>query len=620
MRSAGIEPLVEIIADGNLHRFTVPGDKARSDNGWYVLHADDPAAGQFGCWKRGISETWTSKAYKSLTPAEKTAYTAKMEAMRRQRDEERERIQAECMTWCADTWEKAKDATSENPYLKRKGVHSYGLKAFKDSLLIPLMDTVGVIHGMQFISPDGSKVFKTGTNKAGHFYKIGKSKDKTVIVCEGYATGASIHQATGHCVVIAFDAGNLKAVADGLRSKYPDMKIIMAADDDHATEGNPGLTKAREVAKAVNGKLAVPIFQDAATRGTDFNDLHQAEGIEAVTACIEAAAIPEPAPGTENPPEAEPESVKESQRIHVVNVLDFMSREFPPRENLLAPWLPVQGLTMVYAPRGIGKTHFSLGVSYAVASGGEFLGWQAPRAASVLFLDGEMPAVTLQERIARINLSSSKEPAAPFRIITPDLQNPATGMIDLSRPADQRELEQFLDGVELIVVDNLSTLCRSGKESEGEGWLPVQDWTLRQRAAGRSVLLVHHSGKNGEQRGTSRREDVLDTVIALKRPADYSPDKGATFEVHFEKSRGIYGEDTKPFEAQLTTNPISGLQEWTVKSLDKSTAEKVAALLDDGLSQTEIAEMLKMTRGAISKAAKKAGELGLLKGSFRNVS
>jgi putative DNA primase/helicase len=85
---------------------------------------------------------------------------------------------------------------------------------------------------LQFIAPDGCKVFKTGTNKAGHFFKIGRSKDNTVIICEGYATGASIHQATGHAVVVAFDAGNLSPVAQGIRLKFPDMKIIIAADDD----------------------------------------------------------------------------------------------------------------------------------------------------------------------------------------------------------------------------------------------------------------------------------------------------------------------------------------------------------------------------------------------------
>lgn len=292
MQNAGIEPPVEIIADGTLHRFTVAGDKARSDNGWYVLHADHPAAGAFGCWKRQINETWCAKSCQTMTPAEKGAYTAKLEAMKRQRDEERDRVQAECRAWCSDAWEKAKDADNQNPYLKRKRVHAYGVKACGDSLIVPVMDTAGTIHGLQFISPDGSKKFKTGTNKAGHFFKIGETRDRTVLICEGFATGASLHQATGHCVVVAFDAGNLKPVAEGLRAKCPDCKIIICADDDYATEGNPGLAKARAAAQSIGGKLAVPVFQNTPTRGTDLNDLHQAEGFEAVHACIEGATQP----------------------------------------------------------------------------------------------------------------------------------------------------------------------------------------------------------------------------------------------------------------------------------------------------------------------------------------
>ncbi|NLV25355.1 MAG: AAA family ATPase, partial [Deltaproteobacteria bacterium] len=268
------------------------------------------------------------------------------------------------------------------------------------------------------------------------------------------------------------------------------------------------------------------------------------------------------------------------------------------------------GLCMVYAPRGVGKTHFSLGVSYAVASGGSFLTWEAPSPRGVLFIDGEMPAAVLRERLARIAVSSDREPAAPLWIVTPDLQD--RGMIDLSRQDDQEALEPFLAGVELIVVDNLSTLCRTGRENEGEGWLPVQAWGLRQRAAGRSVLFIHHAGKGGQQRGTSRREDVLDTVISLRRPGDYSPDQGAIFEVHFEKARGLYGDETKPFEAKLTTTP-DGRQEWAVKPLEQSTVEKVAGLLSEGISQIEIAEMLGLTRGAVSKAAKKAAEQGLVR-------
>jgi len=274
-RNAKIELPGEIIPDGTLHRFTVPGDKSRSDSGWFVLHVDDLAAGAFGCWKRGISETWSVKQCQSMTPAEKTAHAAKMEAVKRQRGAERERVQAECRAWCADTWDKAKDATNDHPYLKRKGVNAYGLKTFKDSLIIPVQDMAGTIHGLQFIKQDGSKKFKTGTNKTGHFYGIGTTKGDTLLIAEGYATAASVHQASGYPVLVAFDAGNLKPVAEIVKAKYPHLKIIICADDDRWTPGNPGLTKATEAARAVNGLLAIPPFPEPRTReqGTDFNDL-----------------------------------------------------------------------------------------------------------------------------------------------------------------------------------------------------------------------------------------------------------------------------------------------------------------------------------------------------------
>lgn len=299
-------------------------------------------------------------------------------------------------------------------------------------------------------------------------------------------------------------------------------------------------------------------------------------------------------------------------RIKPISVIDFMRMEFPPRDYILAPWLPRQGLSMAYAPRGIGKTHFSLGIAYAVASGGTFLGWQAPTPSGVLFLDGEMPAVGLQDRIKKIAASSDKQLAARFEIVTPDMQ--PSGMINLSSPTDQDALQPFLEGIDLIIVDNISTLCRSGKENEGEAWLPVQQWALQQRAVGRSILFIHHAGKNGEQRGSSRREDVLDTVIALNRPGDYTPDMGACFEVNFEKARGVYGDETKPFEARLITLP-DGFQSWSLKPLEDSTAEKVAKLLNEGVPQSEIAELLGVCKGTVSKAKTKAVAMGLIKKS-----
>ncbi|MDH3691882.1 MAG: AAA family ATPase, partial [Gammaproteobacteria bacterium] len=234
-------------------------------------------------------------------------------------------------------------------------------------------------------------------------------------------------------------------------------------------------------------------------------------------------------------------SILSASPLTVVDIADFLACEFPPRANLLAPWLPRQGLAMIHARRGVGKTHIALGIASAVASGSTFLRWTAPTPRGVLFIDGEMPAVALQDRLAAIVAASEAEPVAPLRIITPDLQK--NGMPDLSRVDDHGRIEDYLDDIDLIIVDNISTLCRTGRENEAESWLPVQEWALRMRGSGRSVLFIHHGGKGGQQRGTSRREDILDTVISLRHPSDYRPEEGAVFEVHFEKARGIYGDD-----------------------------------------------------------------------------
>ena len=296
IRKAGIGPPAEIIADGAIHRFHVEGDKSPSKNGWYVLHDGDPTAGAFGTWKgQGVWETWSSRDFRSLTAEEKAHYEVRMELIRKQREEEQARAHAECREWCADAWKKAEDASNEHIYLKTKCVKSYGLKIYKDSLMIPLQDLDGTLHGIQFIKPDGTKKYKSGTNKAGHFFKLGQSKDNTVILGEGYATGASIHEATGHAVVIAFDASNLLTVVNAIRAKYPEMKIIIAADDDKWIKGNPGLTKATAAAREVGALLAIPLFREDRTKPTDFNDLQQLEGLQAVKRFIDRAEpLPEP--------------------------------------------------------------------------------------------------------------------------------------------------------------------------------------------------------------------------------------------------------------------------------------------------------------------------------------
>ncbi len=289
--AAGLTPPNSIDADGNIHRYSTDGKPSRK-NGWYFLHLDGIPWGEAGDWSVNGGEAvchWCAKSDTSMTVAEREAHRRRIEAMKVQRDADTAERQAAAAVEAARRWQVAKPCT-QHDYLTPKCVQAYGVRVdAAGALQVPMRDTAGTLHSLQSIAPDGEKRFMPGGRKKGCYHSIGKP-DGTVIVSEGYATGASIHECTGQAVAVAFDAGNLEAVAAALRAKYPAIKIIVAADDDHLTDGNPGMTKATAAAMAVGALLAVPVFPAGRPdKAKDFNDLHQLAGAEAVRACIDAA-------------------------------------------------------------------------------------------------------------------------------------------------------------------------------------------------------------------------------------------------------------------------------------------------------------------------------------------
>ena len=289
--AAGVETPPVIVADGKLHRFS--SDRTRGDDaGWYVLHGDGVPAGCFGDWRTGLSKSWRADIGRALTKAEVSAHRARVAAMRRAREAEEARRQAEAREKAAAIWNAARHADADHPYLKRKGVKPYGLRLYDGRLIVKLCadDT---LHSLQFIDPDGDKDFLPGGRVRGCCYVIGSLANAPVAcVAEGFATGATIHAATGYPVAVAFNAGNLTAVAKAMRARCPELRLILCADDDIGTNGNPGLTKATEAARGVGGWLAVPDFgTDRPAKATDFNDLMMHRGLEAVVEGITHARL-----------------------------------------------------------------------------------------------------------------------------------------------------------------------------------------------------------------------------------------------------------------------------------------------------------------------------------------
>lgn len=284
IEAAGMVPPDHIEADGLLHRFS-PTGKRGDLAAWYVLHDDGLAAGVYGCWRSGLQATWCSKADHALTEAERSALREQVRAAQRQRDAELLARQQQASATALQHWQAAAPAT-QHPYLTAKGVGAYGLRTAGDRLLVPLRTTDGALASLQTIYPDGSKRFLPGGRTRGCYHAMG-TLGAVLVLAEGYATGATIHEATGLPVAVCFNSGNLLPVARALRSKYPALLLVLAADDDHRTEGNPGLAAATAAALAVGGFVVRPQFPaDRPPKATDFNDLAALAGQGAVRACF----------------------------------------------------------------------------------------------------------------------------------------------------------------------------------------------------------------------------------------------------------------------------------------------------------------------------------------------
>ncbi|MDR2164553.1 MAG: DUF927 domain-containing protein [Zoogloeaceae bacterium] len=303
----GIIPPDQIIADGELHRCDVEGKHGKGDAA-YLLHLDGIPAGGFENHRDGLEwENWRADTGRTLTPDEEAAHRARIKAAQEKRQADgalrREKAQEEA----ARIWKAAKPC-AEHAYLTQKGIAANGARLHEGRLVLPLRDTSGVLHSLQTIGADGGKLFLPGGKKQGCYFAIGKPGG-ILCIAEGFATGASIHETTGYAVAVAFDAGNLKPIAQALREKLPNVRIVLCADDDWKKGGNLGLTKAREAAQAVGGKVAVPVFGEGrADNDTDFNDMAAKHGADAVREAIDAALTDEPAASEEGKMPAKPDA------------------------------------------------------------------------------------------------------------------------------------------------------------------------------------------------------------------------------------------------------------------------------------------------------------------------
>lgn len=298
----------------------------------------------------------------------------------------------------------------------------------------------------------------------------------------------------------------------------------------------------------------------------------------------------------------------------LLSIDELVNLDLPERESIIAPFLPAQSLSMVFAPRGLGKSWFCMQLALAVADGRKFFAWDVPAARRVLYIDGEMPQKTLVDRFRSLShgLPSILDVLSSERLWIDDRG------LNLNRVEDQARVSELLEQMdtlgrqpELIIIDNLSSMTSGGDENSNSELDNLLQFLVRLRHKGFAILLVHHSGKGGDQRGASRREDLLDTSIKLNAVKNGEVLKGAKFEVEFVKVRGERPNPDK-LEAELITGE-HGCLEWSIggkKVLSPQTKLLIAIRDISPKNQGDLVDNLGVTQAAVSQQIKRGRENG----------
>jgi len=477
--SAGLPSPGTLIPDDKIYRF---GDDREC---WYVMFADlDCPGGVAGSWRTGEKITWSYRT--DLNDIERQEHHKRVEKARKKQEDERKAIAQKAQQEATEAFSKAK-AVEVHPYLQKKGIKAHGIKLYRGNIIIPMRDIAGTIHSVQQILPDGKKLFWPGGSVVGMFHII-PGRGKTYI-CEGYATGATIHEATGATVYIAFSAHNLKTVAALLPPT-----VIVAADNDHKTEGNPGLTVAKETGKNYVYPQGI--------EGTDFNDMASEKGIKEVQRQLA------------------PQGNKFQQRVLLEKELHTAFLETLKMGWTIDKVLPESSsLIVTFGPPSGGKSFAVLDMCLSVSTGKEWHGKKVKKK-SVLYLAAEGQAGMLKRIKAWCKYYVLKP--HDFALL------PMPCLID--HEAQRYELLQMIESLPfqpgIIVLDTLARSMMGDENSTKDMGLVVSAAGILIEETGAQVIIIHHTGKDETKgaRGAIALTGATDTmfkVVRSKEPKQY---------------------------------------------------------------------------------------------------
>ncbi len=339
---------------------------------------------------------------RAIDPAEIERHKLERAASIAREAQEHARLQSQAAEQATALYKVCQEVDA-HPYLTKKGIRPHGCRVYRGgfaiagmrcdgALVLPIRNSDGEIRSLQFIAENGDKRYLPNGEKSGAYCSIGKPSG-TICIAEGFATAASIHEATGHAVAVAFDAGNLLAVSKTIKEKFPETTVILCADNDQFTESNPGVTKALAAAEAVGGTLAVPDFSNLDNQPKDFNDLLLLDGADAVRRVIVGAGKPSA------PPPVGPR----------VNLISGAAIEPEVIRWLWDGYLAAGKLHILAGVPGTGKTTVALVLASTLSIGGRWPdGTKAPQKNTVIWSGEDDPKDTLVPRLIAMGADMSR--------------------------------------------------------------------------------------------------------------------------------------------------------------------------------------------------------------------
>lgn len=298
----------------------------------------------------------------------------------------------------------------------------------------------------------------------------------------------------------------------------------------------------------------------------------------------------------------------------IFNIPDFLKKKFAPKKTILHPWVKEYQIIMIYGPRGVGKSMFVISLLVSIVSGNCFGPWETINPVNCLYLDGEMVQQDTAERFASlVNGNLIKEKLFIYSdSYANSLGIPGANLLDGEWRKAMKEMLLEKD-IKIWVADNIASLAPGIDENSKQDWDPINKWFLDLRFAGITTIFLHHTNKEGGQRGTSGREYNIDVSILLDRPKNYVPEDGARFIARFEKARIPHQDlpliaDTEfCLEAEGDRSYI-----WTFGAVKKQNKVQVIKMLGEGISAKDIAEELGITQGRVSQLKREAVIDGLV--------